>query len=98
MTIFVFGQNRLAVFFSQSFNKADDCFSLIHCDLWHPYQTISSCGAHYFLTIVDDYSRAVWTILLMETKEAPNALKTFFAYVHKQFKKHIKSVRSDNGT
>lgn len=63
--------------FSQSNNKADGSFSLIHCDLWGPYKTPSSRGARYFLTIVDDYTRAVWTILLLEKKEAPNALKVF---------------------
>lgn len=52
--------------FNESLNKADAPFSMIHCDLWGPYITSSSCGAHYFLTIVDDYSRAVWTLLLLE--------------------------------
>lgn len=42
-----------------SLNKASRLFELIHCDLWGPYSTPSCCGAIYFLTIVDDYSRAV---------------------------------------
>ncbi|XP_026429269.1 uncharacterized protein LOC113325285 [Papaver somniferum] len=40
--------------FPVSENKADDFFDLVHCDVWGPYRTPSSCGAHYFLTIVDD--------------------------------------------
>ena len=50
--------------FSESINKASVPFELIHVDLWGPYRTKSSCGAVYFLTIVDDYSRAVWIHLL----------------------------------
>jgi len=30
-------------------------FDLIHCDWWGPYKTPSSCGASYFLTIVDGF-------------------------------------------
>lgn len=83
--------------FSESSNKADALFSMIHCDLWGPYRKPASCGARYFLTIVDDYSRAVWTILLLEKKEALTAIKTFFKFVSRQFNKHIQVVRSDNG-
>lgn len=84
--------------FNESSNKADAPFSMIHCDLWGPYKTSSSCGAHYFLTIVDDYSRAVWTLLLLEKSEVPKLLKNFIAFVERQFKKQVKVVRSDNGT
>ncbi|CAA7023525.1 unnamed protein product [Microthlaspi erraticum] len=55
--------------FSESFNKTKECFSLIHCDVWGPYRVPSSTSAVYFLTIVDDYSRAVWTFLLLEKSE-----------------------------
>jgi len=43
--------------FSLSENKAKNLFEIIHCDLWGPYTVSSSYGSHYFLTIVDDYSR-----------------------------------------
>ncbi|KAH9764454.1 hypothetical protein KPL70_001531 [Citrus sinensis] len=48
--------------FVLSNNKASNICELIHCDLWGPYRTASSCGAHYFLTIVDDFSRGVWRL------------------------------------
>jgi len=48
--------------------KASDAFKLIHCDLWGPYKNVSSCGASYFLTIVDDYSRTMWIYLLIDKK------------------------------
>ena len=84
--------------FPDSINKADDSFDLIHCDLWGPYREQSLSGARYFLTIVDDHSRAVWTFLLLEKKEAPTALKTFISFVERQFHKRVRMIRSDNGS
>lgn len=43
--------------FSWSDNKAYDYFSLIYCDLWGPYKKCVSCGAIYFMIIMDDFSR-----------------------------------------
>jgi len=45
-------QTRLS--FPLSDNKAINCFDLIHCDIWGAYRVQSFCGAHYFLSIVDD--------------------------------------------
>jgi hypothetical protein len=50
--------------FPLSSKHASDVFDLIHCDLWGAYRTPSSCGASYFLTIVDDCSRAVWIFFI----------------------------------
>lgn len=84
--------------FIDSFNKATDCFDLIHCDLWGPYRVPSSCGAVYFLTIMDDYSRTVWIYLLLEKSEVKTVLSEFISMVSRQFGKLVKTVRSDNGT
>ena len=84
--------------FPESTNKADACFSLIHCDVWGPYNLASTCGAHYFLTIVDDHSRAVWTYLILAKSEVATHLKQFVAMALQQFGKKIKVVRSDNGS
>jgi hypothetical protein len=65
--------------FTLSNSKASDVFELIHCDLWGAYRTPSSCGASYFLTIVDDCSRAVWISLLIYKKEVTRTLINFFA-------------------
>ena len=83
--------------FPLSDNKSSNLFELIHCDLWGPYRIGSSCGAYYFLTIVDDFSRATWVTLLVDKKEVSQTLKIFFAMIDRQFKKHVKIVRSDNG-
>ncbi|KAJ4790588.1 Retroelement pol polyprotein-like [Rhynchospora pubera] len=84
--------------FPISLNKANESFELIHCDIWGPYRIASSCGAHYFLTIVDDFSRAVWVYLMKDKSETADLLQGFVRMVYTQFQKSVKSIRSDNGT
>ena len=84
--------------FPVSLFHATRAFELIHCDLWGPYSTPSSCNAVYFLTIVDDYSRGVWVYLLQNKTEVFSSFHFFFAMVTCQFEVHVKYVRSDNGT
>jgi len=64
--------------FSISENKANNCFDLVHCDIWGPYRIKSLCGAQYFLTIVDDASRGIWIYLLKDKSEASQYLKEFY--------------------
>ncbi|KAL0398659.1 UNVERIFIED_CONTAM: Retrovirus-related Pol polyprotein from transposon RE1 [Sesamum radiatum] len=55
-------QSRLP--FSTCAIQSKRVFELIHVDLWGPYRTQTYNGCNYFLTIVDDFSRATWTFLL----------------------------------
>ncbi|XP_071727532.1 uncharacterized protein [Rutidosis leptorrhynchoides] len=41
---------------------------LVHMDLWGPYRVASREGYKYFLTIVDDHTRAVWVYLLINQR------------------------------
>ncbi|XP_026384901.1 uncharacterized protein LOC113280497 [Papaver somniferum] len=84
--------------FPNSKSKAICIFELVHLDLWGPYKTPSSCGAHYFLTIVDDFSRGVWIYLIKNKTEVELVFLNFIALIKRQFNKEIKNVRSDNGT
>ena len=43
--------------------REDKIFDLVHIDVWGPYSTPSTTGDSYFLTLVDDYSRAVWVFM-----------------------------------
>ncbi|KAJ0493602.1 putative RNA-directed DNA polymerase [Helianthus annuus] len=83
--------------FHDSTTKTVDCFDLLHCDIWGAYRTPSFTGAKYFLTIVDDFSRAVWLFLLKFKHEASRCLKDFQKMVKTQFGKNIKKIRCDNG-
>nr|AWW15216.1 putative polyprotein [Leavenworthia alabamica] len=84
--------------FPLSMNKTSKIFDMIHVDLWGPYRTPSHCGARYFLTIVDDFSRGVWLYLLKSKTEAPQQLKNFLALTERQFDIRVKVIRSDNGS
>src|ERR1051325_8198555 len=84
--------------FHLSNNKASRIFEKIHCDLWGPYRHVSSCGARYFLTIVDDFSRAVWIYLLVDKLEVFQMFMAFVTMVDRQFSQTIKVVQSDNGS
>ncbi|CAH9119111.1 unnamed protein product [Cuscuta epithymum] len=84
--------------FPTSVSKTTRIFELVHCDVWGPYNTASSCGARSFLTIVDDFSRAVWVYLLVDKTEVFSMFMNFCAMVDRQFSQRIKMVRSDNGT
>ncbi|WVZ23541.1 hypothetical protein V8G54_002085 [Vigna mungo] len=81
--------------FPASNHKAGEIFDLIHCDLWGPYRNPSSCGAYYFMNVVDDYSRGVWIYLLADKKEVSKSLMNFFALVNRQFNKKVKVFRSN---
>ena len=83
--------------FPLSTNRASRIFEKVHCDLWGPYRHVSSCKARYFLTIVDDYSRAVWIYLLLDKMEVFKMFMMFVAMVDRQFNQKIKIVQSDNG-
>ena len=83
--------------FTLSKNNAQDLFDLIHCDIWGLYRTPSSCGAHYFLSIVEDASRGTWVYLMKDKTEASKLLKYFIVMIKNQFGKGFKVVQSDNG-
>ena len=74
----------------------EDLFEIIHSDVWGHYTVPSSCGAHYFLTIVNDASRGVW-VYLKENSEVETSIKRFVAMAKIQFNKQVKVVRTSNG-
>jgi len=83
--------------FTISTNKAERPFSLIHCDLWDRYHTPSLGGCHYFLCIVNDFSRTIWVFLLNDKTKTDNRLVDFCSMMKTQFGGHVQTLRSDNG-
>lgn len=61
--------------FSLSDSVSCDIFELIHCDIWGLYWEKSSCGSFYFLTLVDDFSRATWLYLLVDKSNVSSFFK-----------------------
>lgn len=87
-------QPRLS--FPVSSIKTTSPFELIHMDSWGPYSTPIYGGCKYFLTLVDDFTRATWTYLMGSKSNVFPLLKAFFTMVKTQFSISIKAVRSDN--
>ena len=84
-----------------SFPTSTSCtshiFEMIHVDLWGPYANSTYDGYKYFITVVDDYSRATWTHLSSHKSNAFSILKSFISFIQTQFQINIKIIRSDNG-
>ena len=83
--------------FPLSNTRASRIFELIHVDIWGPYRCSTYDGYKYFLTIVDDFSRATWVHLMTSKSNAFPLLQTFVSFVETQFGTPVKSIRTDNG-
>ncbi|GJT20107.1 ribonuclease H-like domain-containing protein [Tanacetum coccineum] len=84
--------------FPLSDHKSKSLGDLVHLDLWGPYKVTSSEGFRFFLTVVDDYTRAVWVYLIKSKDEVSHFITIFYNLIENQFKRKIKVFRSDNGT
>ncbi|KAK2459095.1 putative mitochondrial protein [Trifolium repens] len=88
-------QKKLPYLSSKS--HAQSKFELLHFDIWGPLAVPSIHGHKYFLTIVDDFSRFVWIILLKNKSVVSAHVQSFITMVETQFHVTPKIVRSDNG-
>ena len=84
--------------FPLSDHKTKDIGDLVHLDVWGPYRVKSKEGFKYFLTVIDDYSRVVWTYLLKGKDEVSGYVGSFYNLLLNQFGKPVKVFKSDNGT
>lgn len=84
--------------FQYSGSYASENFELIHMDVWGPYKVPTYCGARYFLTVVDDHTRATWTFLMNNKEQVYGKVAQLLEYVETQFNTKVKRIRSDNGT
>lgn len=88
--ILVWGQSKPDCPFPLSSIKSNSCFDLIHCYIWGPYKTASLTKAHYFLSIVDDFSRGIWVYLIRHKFEVEHFLPIFICMIETQFGERIK--------
>lgn len=50
------------------------------------------------VTIVDDFSRYIWTYMIATKTQVPFILHNYFNMIENQYNKCVKKVRTDNGT
>ena len=77
-------------------NVCNTNFELLHIDTCGPFSVETVDGYRYFLTIVDDHSRATWVYLLRTKSEVLTVFPTFIEQVENFYNIKVKSVRSDN--
>jgi hypothetical protein len=80
-----------------SYIRASHCLELLHMDIWGPFSTPTPHGHKYFLTIVDDFSRFTWIILMKAKSETASKIQDFIQFVESHFSHKVKILRSDNG-
>lgn len=75
---------------------AQKSFDLIYIDIWSPYKEITITGARYFLIMVDDHTRAIWTFMIHLKRQTFNVLCNFIKIVETQFGVTNKTIRTNN--
>ena len=63
-------------------------FDIIHYDLWTS-PVLSSMGHRYYLVVLDDYSKFVWTFPLAKKSQVFDTFLQFRAYIKTQFEREI---------
>lgn len=87
-------QKRLS--FHSSNNLSSHPFDLLHLDVWGPFHVTRLEGYRYFLTIVDDCTRAAWVHLLTNKSYVTIVFPEFIQIIETQYQKKIKALRTDN--
>ncbi|CAI7882481.1 unnamed protein product [Closterium sp. NIES-53] len=84
--------------FSSGTGPAKAPLELVHMDVVGPTRAPSLLGSRYFLTIVDDHTRAVWVYPLKTKGEVATAvLKEWMPRAQRESGHKVKVIRTDNG-
>ncbi|GJP60077.1 hypothetical protein CLOP_g17216 [Closterium sp. NIES-67] len=84
--------------FNSATGPAKTPLALVHMHVVGPTRAPSLSGSRYFLTIVDDHTRAVWVYPLNSKGEVAAAvLKEWMPRAQRECGHKVKVIRSDNG-
>ncbi|CAI7882913.1 unnamed protein product [Closterium sp. NIES-53] len=84
--------------FSSGTGPAKAPIVLVHMDVVGPTRAPSLSGSRYFLTIVDDHTRAMWVYPLKTKGEVAAAvLKEWMPRAQRESGHKVKVIRTDNG-
>ena len=83
--------------FPKAVHRTKGTLDYIHSDCWGPSR-IESLGGHiFFMSIIDNYSRMTWVIMMKHKSEAFKNFRQWKTLVENQTEKKIKRLRTDNG-
>ncbi|CAI7817241.1 unnamed protein product [Closterium sp. NIES-53] len=84
--------------FSSGTGPAKAPLALVHMDVVGPTRAPSLSGSRYFLTIVDNHTRAVWVYpLKIKGEVAAAVLKEWMPRAQRESGHKVKVIRTDNG-
>lgn len=78
--------------------RTTELFEMVHGDIWGPYTQENLCHASYVLTLVEDFSRTIWTFLLQSKDQVCEVLSNYIQLIQTQFDKRIRAFRTDHGS
>ncbi|XP_060212195.1 uncharacterized protein LOC132639793 [Lycium barbarum] len=96
-TIYLMARQARLPFPKKTSPSSSQPFELLHLDMWGPYHIPTYDKFKYFLTLVDDFSRSTWTVLLRCKSNVLNTIKAFVTLTENQFATIIKTIGTDNG-
>ena len=82
---------------SQSSYRAQKPLELILADLCGPIEPETLGGSRYFLLLVDDCTRMMWTYMLRQKFDALEAVQRFQVATESKSSLKIKTLRTDHG-
>jgi transposase InsO family protein len=91
------GKHRRTPFPHQALWRATEPLELVHGDICGPISPVTSNGNHYFLLLVDDYSRYMWVVLLPTKDGVSTAIKNVQAAAERKSGKQLCALRTDRG-
>ena len=77
--------------------RASQTLELVHSDVCGKMGAKSLSGKEYFVTLIDDKSRFMWTFALKLKSDVFEVFLNWKSLVEKSTDKKLKSLRSDNG-
>lgn len=83
--------------FPKEVHTSKGTLDYIHYDCWGPSRVASIGGHRYFVSMIDDYSRMTWVIMMKHKSDAFNNFKQWKALVENQVERKVKRLRTDNG-
>lgn len=92
----VLGKSK-RVSFSEAKHTTTRPLEYIHSDIWRPSRTATHGGAKYFMKIIDDFTRRVWTFTMKTKDEAAEKFKVWLLSVENKTDQKVKHIRTDNG-
>ncbi|KAH9696084.1 hypothetical protein KPL71_023037 [Citrus sinensis] len=87
---------KIRVKFGTANHDTREILEYVYSDVWGPTKTALIGGSHYFVTLIDDFSRRVWVYTMRANDEILEIFMKWKKLVEIQTGRKIKVLRFDN--